>query len=76
MVRVQNSNLSNGPAETRSKRFPWCATAPAIALRCCHPLTHRIKGLIGVSADVRLLDPDSVERSLGKARRVIDERPR
>lgn len=49
---------------------------PAERARAAASLTHRIKGLIGVSADVRVLDPGSVERSLGKARRVIDERPR
>ena len=52
------------------------AAGPAERARAAASLTHRIKGLIGVSADVRVLDPGSVERSLGKARRVIDERPR
>jgi phenylacetate-CoA ligase len=39
-------------------------------------LRHRVKTLIGVSAAIEVGDPGSVERSLGKARRVIDERPR
>ena len=40
-------------------------------------LRHRIKTLIGVSTSVRIGDPDSVERTLvGKARRVIDKRPK
>ena len=52
------------------------AADPAERARAAASLTHRIKGLIGVSADVRVLDPGSVERSMGKARRVIDERPR
>jgi phenylacetate-CoA ligase len=39
-------------------------------------LRHRVKGLVGVSADVRVGDPGSVERSAGKARRVVDTRPR
>ncbi len=34
----------------------------------------RIKDLIGVSATVRLVDPDAIERSAGKARRVRDLR--
>ena len=37
-------------------------------------LTADIKNLIGVSANVELSLPGSVERSLGKAKRVIDKR--
>ncbi len=33
-----------------------------------------IKNSIGVSVRVDVLDPDGVERSLGKARRIVDER--
>ena len=36
-------------------------------------LQHSIKSYIGISADVRI---GSVERSIGKAKRVIDKRPR
>jgi phenylacetate-CoA ligase len=40
-------------------------------------LQHRIKTLIGVSATVEVGLPDSIERTLvGKARRVVDQRPR
>ena len=39
-------------------------------------LQHRIKTLIGVSTRVDVLDPNGIERSQGKARRVIDQRPR
>jgi len=40
-------------------------------------LQHRIKTLAGVSAGVEVGLPDSIERTLvGKARRVIDKRPR
>lgn len=40
-------------------------------------LAHRIKSLIGVSCRVSVGAPDSIERTLvGKARRVIDKRPR
>lgn len=35
-----------------------------------------IKGYIGVSATVRVVEPGSVQRSQGKAVRVIDKRPR
>jgi phenylacetate-CoA ligase len=40
-------------------------------------LQHRIKTMVGISMRVVVLQPDSIERSLvGKARRVIDQRPR
>lgn len=40
-------------------------------------LQHRIKTLIGVSTQVDVGLPDSIERTLvGKARRVVDQRPR
>ncbi|MGZ4588869.1 MAG: AMP-binding protein, partial [Mycobacteriaceae bacterium] len=39
-------------------------------------LTHRIKNRIGVSVVVEVLEPDSIERSLGKARRLLDHRPK
>ncbi|RYG07039.1 MAG: phenylacetate--CoA ligase, partial [Burkholderiales bacterium] len=38
---------------------------------------HRIKTMVGVSTRVEVLQPDSIERTLvGKARRVIDKRPK
>jgi phenylacetate-CoA ligase len=38
---------------------------------------HRIKTLVGISTHVSVLAPDSIERTLtGKARRVIDRRPK
>ena len=38
---------------------------------------HRVKTLVGISTRVKVLTPDSIERTLtGKARRVIDKRPR
>jgi phenylacetate-CoA ligase len=39
-------------------------------------LGHHIKGLIGITAEITVADPGSVERSQGKARRVIDKRPK
>ncbi len=40
-------------------------------------LRHRIKTLVGISATVEVGLPESIERTLvGKARRVIDKRPR
>ena len=38
---------------------------------------HRVKTLVGITTSVKVLTPDSIQRTLtGKARRVIDTRPR
>ena len=39
-------------------------------------LAHRIKQTTGISARVSVLAPESIERSQGKARRVVDLRPK
>jgi phenylacetate-coenzyme A ligase PaaK-like adenylate-forming protein len=39
-------------------------------------LEQAVKETIGITARVNVVDPERIERSLGKARRVIDHRPR
>jgi phenylacetate-CoA ligase len=39
-------------------------------------LAHLIKSLIGVTAAVRVVQSGGIERSLGKAKRVVDKRPK
>ena len=39
-------------------------------------LAHDVKSLIGVSARVDIAAPGGIERSMGKARRVVDRRPK
>jgi phenylacetate-CoA ligase len=39
-------------------------------------LAHHIKSLIGVSAAVHVVQSGGIERSLGKAKRVVDKRPK
>jgi phenylacetate-CoA ligase len=39
-------------------------------------LAHHVKSLIGVTARITVTDPQGIERSQGKARRVIDKRPK
>jgi len=39
-------------------------------------LQHHIKSLVGITAHVKVLPPGTVERSAGKAKRVIDKRPK
>ncbi|MBO7270999.1 MAG: phenylacetate--CoA ligase, partial [Bacteroidales bacterium] len=34
----------------------------------------RIQSVLGISADVKLVEPNSIPRSEGKARRVTDKR--
>ena len=52
-----------------------CSAAEVAAI--AHAVQQRIKTLVGVSTRVRVQAPGSVERTLvGKARRVVDKRPR
>jgi len=39
-------------------------------------LRHQIKSYIGVSADVNIVPISTIERSIGKAKRVVDKRPK
>jgi phenylacetate-CoA ligase len=39
-------------------------------------LAHTIKSLIGVTAEVRVVQSGGIERSVGKAKRVVDKRPK
>ena len=39
-------------------------------------LSQLIKSMIGISADVKVAAPGGIERSVGKARRVVDRRPK
>jgi phenylacetate-CoA ligase len=42
--------------------------------RAAENLAHRMKELIGVTAKIELVAPGGIERSLGKAKRVVDKR--
>jgi phenylacetate-CoA ligase len=50
--------------------------APADTIAAGEQLAALIKNMIGVSVAVQVLDPDGVERSMGKMRRIVDERPK
>ncbi len=41
-----------------------------------HELQHHIKSYIGISTQVRIVEVGGIERSVGKAKRVLDERPK
>jgi phenylacetate-CoA ligase len=36
----------------------------------------RVKDGVGINVAVEVVDPDTLERSMGKMRRVIDQRPK
>jgi phenylacetate-CoA ligase len=54
--------------------LPECGADPARRARLGAELRASIKELIGISAEVAVSDPGSIERSAGKARHVIDRR--
>src|SRR5437870_1783884 len=39
-------------------------------------LAHLVKSLIGITAEVRVVQTGGIERSIGKAKRVVDKRPK
>ncbi len=39
-------------------------------------LVHEVKSSIGVTVAVHVVDPETIERSVGKMRRIVDKRPR
>jgi phenylacetate-CoA ligase len=51
-------------------------TTPADAEAAAAQLATLIKNTIGVTAATVVQDPETIERSMGKMRRIIDERPR
>lgn len=46
------------------------------AARAGQGLRHLIKSTIGVSVAVDVVDPEGIERSMGKMRRIVDQRPK
>ena len=50
--------------------------SPAALAEAAAQLAKHLKGMCGLSAEIEIAPPGGVERSMGKARRVIDKRPR
>jgi len=66
-----------GPLDTLTVRVECAHGAePSVAARAREQLTHDIKAYIGVTAGIEILPEGGVERSVGKARRIVDNRPR
>jgi phenylacetate-CoA ligase len=51
-------------------------TPPARRDPAAAEIAARVKDGVGVTVAVQVVDPDTLERSVGKMRRVIDQRPR
>ena len=49
---------------------------PQTAAEAGYELSTMVKNSIGVSVTVDVIEPDGVERSMGKMRRIIDQRPK
>ncbi len=49
---------------------------PEQANAVAHDIQHEIKATIGTTAQVEVRDPGGIERSVGKARRIVDMRPK
>jgi phenylacetate-CoA ligase len=45
-------------------------------VRLKHEIQKNVKDIIGVNTEVTLKPPNTIQRSEGKARRVIDNRPK
>jgi phenylacetate-CoA ligase len=56
---------------------PEFATATAAEKEyAAHELAHHIKSYVGITAQIRVVEVGGIERSVGKAKRVIDRRPK
>ena len=68
----EGSGRNGGAGRGRAGRH-WRGGAQSLGRR---GFGHHVKGLIGITAKITVADPGAVERSQGKARRVIDKRPK
>ncbi len=67
-----------GHLDSLTVNVEWARSSPAgrpSEEAAAKALTHHIKSSVGISVRVRILTPGVLERSAGKARRVIDRRP-
>jgi phenylacetate-CoA ligase len=46
-----------------------------VAAEAGRRVQHLVKSTIGVSIAVEVVDPDTIERSVGKMKRIVDQRP-
>ncbi|HET7799895.1 MAG TPA: phenylacetate--CoA ligase, partial [Humibacillus xanthopallidus] len=55
---------------------PLSRLEPGAAEAIARSLEHAVKTHIGTTCRVEVREPGSIERSIGKARRIVDERPK
>ena len=60
--------------DVRVELDPQAANVEAVRERAARDLQRRIKSYVGVSASVSVANPGDIERSVGKAKRVVDRR--
>ena len=70
------TGASRGIGAAIVRRLCRSGLAVHAVARSAADLARRLKGMCGLSADVEIAAPGAVERSMGKARRVIDKRPK
>ncbi len=73
VTRPENLDELTVHVEMCAELAQGAADSRRVAARC---LEQSIKGYIGVSTTVVLAAPGGIERSVGKAKRVIDKRPK
>ena len=69
----------DGPLDTLTVRVetkPGLSAGETAATQAARALQQAVKTFIGVTADVRIEPPGTIERSVGKAKRVVDKRPK
>ncbi len=59
----------------RARRAVGASGSPGRPTTIARTLEHSIKTHIGTTCRVQVREPGSIERSIGKARRIVDERP-
>jgi len=52
------------------------SAGPEARVASAKELAHHIKSVVGISTKIQIRDPDSIARSEGKAKRVVDNRPK
>ena len=69
--RINNSDTLEIQVEVKEAFF-YDEIAKVLALK--KKITHKIQSITGIQPDIKLVEPRSLERSQGKAKRVLDKR--
>ncbi|MEI6460170.1 MAG: phenylacetate--CoA ligase PaaK [Pseudomonadota bacterium] len=68
-----------GHLDTMIVKVEWPASGPASGITpaaATGALVHRVKSAVGISVHVEVVPAGTLERSIGKAKRVLDHRPK